>query len=148
MKKSKIILGVTAILLVLTAALTVWMHPISRMRGSALQKAVCAVQEKTVTLDEIVPFEWDAVYTIAPYTSQKSIRSALGITGGTICETTDEGMQQLIFVKGDRAVACVCGYPQDMGYKIMFEDAVQFGEKTSFEVTHSEGLVILTKAEE
>lgn len=139
-----------ALLLVLTLA-AAWglAHPksraVQRMHEKQLQRAVLAVNRESVTLDEVVPFAWDTVQAFPPYTSEETIRQTLGVKGGSIPESFSEGMQLLIFVKGDRVAAAVCGYAETLGYAVEINETVRFGEGVPFRVVRDGNLVVLTQ---
>lgn len=145
MKTKKTALCFIAFVLAAVLAAVLWLHPVQRMHEKQLQKAVLAVNSDVVTLDEVVPFEWDAVWTFPPYTSEETIRQTLGVQGGVIPETVSEGMQQLIFVKGDRVAAAVCGYAETLGYAVELNKTVRFGENMPFKVVRDGNLVVLTQ---
>ena len=75
-----------------------------------------------ISLSELTPFSWDAVYTFDPYTSREEMEQALGFSSKDFRETVSEGMVQLIFVDyGDSAgtgkvVCSICGYDGNLGY--------------------------------
>ena len=73
--------------------------------NAALANAVKAIPEDVseVSLNDIVPFEWGAVYTFEPYTTKSEIMELTGLTAGTIAETTSEGQLQLLFVTARRS---------------------------------------------
>ena len=114
------------------------------------RQAVLSINSDTVTLNEIVPFEWEAVYTFPPYTSKEEIESIVGIKSSAIQQTANEGMVQLIFVKGQEIVSSVCGYSDSLGYSISFlEDGENYGlilkaEKAEFSVERDNNIVKLT----
>lgn len=116
-----------------------------------LKQAVLSTNSSTVTLNEIVPFEWDVVYTFSPYTSKEDIEAIVGIKSNAIQQTVNEGMVQLIFVKDQKIISSVCGYSDSLGYSISFlEDTVEnyrsiyFTEKAEFSVTRNNDIVELT----
>ena len=116
-----------------------------------LKQAVLSTNSSTVTLNEIVPFEWDVVYTFSPYTSKENIEAIIGIKSNAIQQTVNEGMVQLIFVKDQKIISSVCGYSDSLGYSISFlEDNIEnyrsiyFTEKAEFSVTRNNDIVELT----
>lgn len=116
-----------------------------------LKQAVLSTNSSTVTLNEIVPFEWDVVYTFSPYTSKENIEAIVGIKSNAIQQTVNEGMVQLIFVKDQKIISSVCGYSDSLGYSISFlEDNIEnyrsiyFTEKAEFSVERDNDIVKLT----
>ena len=73
-----------------------------------------------VSLDEITPFEWDTVYTFAPYTPKEKIYEVIGYQWDSISETVSEGMNQLIFIDKVKVVCYVYGYSDYLGYGFNF----------------------------
>lgn len=74
--------------------------------------------EEKITLNEMVPFEWDSVYTFLPYTSREEIWRILGIREEAVTETVNEGMVQLIFLNEGKVTASICGYESRLGYSV------------------------------
>ena len=79
-------------------------------------------------------FDWEAVYSFEPYTSREEIARTIGFDSPEIAETIGEGVTQLIFVREDRVVLCVCAYPENLGYDVDFTGCVRYGEHTPFTV--------------
>ncbi len=124
--------------------------------NAALANAVKVIPEDVteVNLNEIVPFEWGAVYTFEPYTTKSEIMEITGLTAGTIAETTSEGQVQLLFVSADgkEIAASVCGDPSSVGYNVSFPQSAWDGkyakltpaDNAAFAVSHEDGVVVLT----
>ncbi len=156
-KQRRLVLGVLAIFLTLifsfgAAEVILIGNPVVRLHNRQLCKAVTGLEEgQTVTLEQLVPFEWDKVYTFEPYTSRQEIADVIGFDSGSIETTVDEGQLQLLFVKGDKITASVCAYPSALGYDVQFsgeygeERSIQKekGEETIFEAEKTDRQVIL-----
>ena len=71
------------------------------VNARALEHAVEAIPEEStqVSLNELVPFEWDEVYTFGPYTSKEEIQSIIRLDSDAVKESVSEGMVQLVFVE-------------------------------------------------
>lgn len=107
-----------------------------------LKKVFTAISDvEVITLDEVVPFEWDKVYTFTPYTSKEEIEKVIGFSSPAITETVNEGMVQLIFVKEDKIVASVCGYSGSLGYSVQFEGMITYGAGTKFEIEYKDDII-------
>lgn len=137
MKKKWIVLILIAVLAVPAVYCGTFYH-----RGQSLKRSVLALDDaKQVTLDDIVPFDWDAVYTFPPYTAKSDIEHTLGIRSPFIHETVSEDMTQLIFTRGRSVIACITGYP---GFNIEFAGRISAGENTVFTTEKTEsGLLLL-----
>ncbi|NCB42633.1 MAG: hypothetical protein EOM59_08440 [Clostridia bacterium] len=146
MKKKSTILIVT---IGVMAALTYMFigNPVVMMNNKNLQREVTAVHSGDVALNDLVPFEWDIVYTFDPYTTQEQIESIIGFKSNSIQETVSEGMVQLLFVKGKRVVSSVCGYSQALGYRIDFLQNVSYIDHAVFSADTEAGIVKLTHKE-
>lgn len=119
-------------------------NPVVAYHNHELGKAITSLNTRETTLNAVVPFEWDLVYTFAPYTSQSEIEELIGFRSGSIRMAVNEGMVQLLFVKGDRVVASICGYDSSLGYDVNFTDSVIYDENTIFAVSRDSGITILT----
>lgn len=141
MQKSKII-GIICILLVF-GLFGHWVmtkeNRLIALHNRQLQQAMAAIDtsQKTTTLDTVVPFDWDKVYTFPPYTTKAEIEQTIGCTSNAISETVSEGMIQLIFLYDDGVTASICDYPQNLGYQILFDDMIVFGENTIFSISQT-----------
>ena len=130
----------------LAAVAAFWMvfgDPVALQRRSRLTEALTSAPAGTATLEAVVPFEWDAVYSFDPYTSAQEMAGVMGVPAAGLPETVSEGMSQLIFVQDGRVVCAVVGYPSRLGWRVQLPDAghgytmVRCGEGMRFEVTKS-----------
>lgn len=132
--KKAVPMGLAA-LLVLAALYLLVGNPVVAWHNRALKEAVTSISgRETVTLNEIVPFDWDVVYTFDPYASREEIEKTIGCKSRSIRESVSEGMVQLVFVKGNAVTASVCGYPGNLGYSIVFNGQIARGDEVSFAV--------------
>lgn len=143
--KKKIVIIIPVIAIILIIAYYIVGNPFVRFNNYRLKQSIKAISKTEVTLNEVVPFEWDAVYTFEPYTSKAEIEKIIGFKSNEIEETISEGMVQLLFVKGGSIPASVCGYAENLGYELKFENKVEFKENAVFEVKINDGIVSLTK---
>ena len=143
--KRKIALAVAFIAM----CIAVFGNPVIRINNHRLKKAVTALETgQTVTLNDVVPFEWDAVYTFSPYTSEEEIEKAIGFKSRDIvANNVNEGMVHLIFTKGEKVQAAVLGYPTNLGYRIDFFKKVTYDRKIPFIVTENNGFIDVLQAE-
>ena len=141
--KKKIVWAVVFIAM----CVAVFGSPVIRINNHRLKKAVTALETgQTVTLNDVVPFEWEAVYTFSPYTSEEEIEKAIGFKSRYIvANNVNEGMVHLIFTKGEKVQAAVLGYADNLGYYIDFFPKVEYGENAEFTVTQSREFVHLIK---
>lgn len=133
-----------AVVVVLVLAVSVF-HPIVRWNNHKLQKAVQSLEADVVNWNDVVPFDWETVYTFDPYTTIEEIEKTIGFSSRSIQETVNEGMVQLLFVKDKRVVASVCGYPDQLGYAVSFQDKIEYTDAAQFIVTVQDGIVLLSK---
>lgn len=140
----------TALFLLLTALLAAAILARGRLlpawRGRQLQKNILelAAEGRTAcTLNEVVPFAWDAVYTFEPYTGRAQIEAIVGFSSQLIQESVSEGQVQLLFVQGGGVAASVCGYPGRLGYRVDFSGSIGCADRTEFAVTEEDGIVVL-----
>lgn len=131
-------------------------NPFVSWNDNKLEKAMDDLSAETITLEEIVPFEWDEVYTFDPYTSREEIAETIGFDSPEIKETVSEFMTQLIFVKNDKIVSSICKYPDRAGFYINLWDGhrnphggcyVEYGDNLLFSVEQKESCKYLEVAE-
>ena len=142
MKKA---IALTAAALVLLGWLLVG-EPAAALRRYRLKQAVRQLETgELVTLDALVPFAWERVYTFPPYTSKEQMEETLGFESRSIRETVSEGMVQLLFVKENTVTACICGYADALGYRITLEDMAANGQGGLFRAERRGNIVELTQ---
>lgn len=120
-------------------------NPFIAYHNYLLKQSISKISKPTVTLNEIVPFEWDTVYTFAPYTSRSEIEEIIGFKSNAIQETVSEGMVQLLFVKDSAVCGSICGYDENLGYAVHFSDKVEVTDNRQFDVCIQDDIVYLTE---
>lgn len=143
--KKKIWIMAASILAVLMIGYCIMGNPSIAYHNHCLKQSIRAISKTEATLNEIVPFEWDTVYTFPPYTSRAEIEKTIGFKSSSIKETVSEGMVQLLFVKDRKLSGSVCGYAENLGYRIEFRDKVEYKENAVFVVSREEDIVLLKK---
>lgn len=145
-KQKRLIFGITAVLLTLVltfgvAEMIFVGNPVIRLHNRQLQKAVSSLENgQTVTLEQLVPFEWDRVYTFEPYTSREEIAQIIGFDSNSIQVSVNEGQLQLLFVKGNKITASVCGYPSSLGYDVKFGG--EYGQDRSIQKEKNQQVIL------
>lgn len=146
MNNKKIIAIIAAAFIVYIFVYFVIGNPIVALHNNQLKQAITSIEDKKIiTLNEVVPFDWDVVYTFEPYTSKEEIEKKIGFKSVSIRETVNEGMVQLLFVRGKTVAASVCGYMDDLGYAVYFNDSVVFDDNIEFSVEKNSDIVMLTR---
>ncbi|WP_222439383.1 hypothetical protein [Sporosarcina sp. BP05] len=112
---------------------------------------------ESVNLSNVTPFEWDIVYSFSPYTSKDTIYKTVGYKWDTISETVSEGMNQLVFMKEEKVVCYLYGYPANNGYGIYFNSGsdtrltsasmLSVDDDLTFQVVRRDSIIYLMKNE-
>ena len=132
-------------------------NPRIYMNNDKLENALTGLSSDSVTLEEVVPFEWTTIYTFDPYTPLDRIEQITGSKSPALKESTSEGMTHIVFTKNGRVVASICAYPSIIGYSLSFSGGkstysdypdggyshIEYGDYVSFEVTPDDGIVKL-----
>lgn len=126
-------------------------NPFIFINNQKLENEVKSIDREIVQLNDVVPFEWDILYTFGPYQSKEEIEEIVGFKSADIKENTiNEGMVHLLFVKDDKVVASILGYGSNLGYSIDFTSKdglkVTFAENAQFNITKVDGITTLTYA--
>lgn len=145
----------SGVLAVLLAAVLILLaeNGAAHCNGRRLKAALEDIRTDTVLLNQVVPFDWDAVYTFSPYTPVEEMEAAMGLQSRLLRQTVSENMVQLIFVRGNRVVCNVQGYPDALGYQIRLSRWGSRGavltcrENARFSVSRSGGVVELVQIE-
>lgn len=149
MQKKKIILFICVLIVIILFFywVSIRENRLIALHNQQLKQTMTSIDtsQETITLDTIIPFDWDKIYTFAPYTSKKDIEQTIGLYSDAIQETISEGMVQLIFVNNDTVTASICGYPENLGYQILFDDIILFGDDTVFSISQTDTVITLTE---
>ena len=139
--KTKII---TVSIFLIFMVVFVLVNPFGSKYDRQLEKAVKSINSEQVHINEVIPFEWDAIYTFPAYTDKNTIENEIAIKSNKI-KTNDinEGMVHLIFVKGDKVLTTVLGYPDNLGYDIVFDHKITYEENAVFNVSQKNDVVTL-----
>lgn len=124
-KKPLAVVGICAVTGVIVLAFTLLTNPDSvRKNNAALKDSILNIKEdqEEMYLNELVPFEWTSVYTFAPYLNKDSQEEIIGFPSRKLQESLSEGMMNVVFVNGEEVVASICGYGEQLGYFIEFEN--------------------------
>lgn len=145
-KKTKIaIIILFCIVLVAIAGYLAIGNPVIFINNNKLENSIKSIDADAVKLNEVIPFDWDVVYTFEPYANKETIEEIVGFKSADIKENNiNEGMVHLIFVQDEKVVASILGYSENLGYRLDFPSKVTFSENAQFNVTTSDGIVILT----
>ncbi|TCO68091.1 hypothetical protein [Marinisporobacter balticus] len=99
--------------------------------------------ETEIGLKDITPFEWDTVYSFAPYTSKKMVQEIIGFKA-KVSETVSEGMPHFVFVKDKEVVCEIIGYPSNLGINInTFRSSINSEDNVVFKVRKETDIVYL-----
>ncbi|WMJ83657.1 hypothetical protein ACS3UN_11375 [Oscillospiraceae bacterium LTW-04] len=140
---------ITGILFLLTAV----GNPVVLYNNHRLKRALTSLDAQTVTLNEVVPFRWDVVYTFDAYLSKGEMEKIIGFKSANLQEMVNSGMVQLVFVKGRSVVGSVCSYADVLGYYIQFEPGegyyskVEFNDHADFDIEKRDGIIRLYYAD-
>lgn len=149
-----IILGIAGVLF---ALYLIFGDPRIYFNNAKLEKTLTALECDSITLEEIVPFEWTTVYTFDPYTSKERIERVVGSKSPALKESVSEGMNHVVFINRGRVVASVCTHPASTGYYLSFTGGentyysysdggyshIEYGDEIVFEVMQDDGFVRL-----
>ena len=122
--------------------------------NAAFSESVKAIDVDIITLNELVTFEWDTMYTFTPFTPRESIERVIGFSSRDIRTTFNESQTQLIFVRDGRIVSSIWGYGNNLGYWISFGNfsgdyfAVTPNDTVLFSVDRSGTEILLTHIQE
>lgn len=140
------------ILFILLASIPAWRY-ISRQdrltkNNIAFQKAAAAVETGVVSFNELVPFEWDALYIFYDSASKSQLEAALGFASGSVRELNAEGQRELIFVRDRQVVSCIVEMEKNAAYAIRCSSSpLLYSDNALFNVVREDGRVLLTLQE-
>ena len=146
--KSYIIIILCTILVTILGYLVIG-NPIVLINNQKLENPIKSIQSDNIKLNEVVPFDWDVVYTFEPYASKENIEEIVGFKSSAIKENNiNEGMVHLLFVKEKKVVASILGYSTNLGYRLDFPSKVTFVENAKLNVSIIYNIVTLKYLDE
>jgi len=148
-KKTIALLGIVVILFVL------FKKDLWEKNEDLLREEIVSIPQsvETINLNDVTPFEWDKVYSFGPYTPKEEIYETVGYKWDRIQETVNEGMNQIVFLKDEKVVCYVYGYPSNVGYGISlsgeafseYATVLHVEDDLTFKVERDEEVVYLIK---
>lgn len=120
MEKKNKILWTTGIVIVTVIAILLVINPLKKdiwdINADKLKNSFNVISGTAVIndLSQWTPFEWDTLYSFAPYTTKDKIYEVIGYKWGNISETVSEGMNQIVFAKDGKVVCYLYGYPENI----------------------------------
>ncbi|MDR0287581.1 MAG: hypothetical protein LBI03_07765 [Clostridiales bacterium] len=75
------------------------------------------VETTEFRLDDLVTFDWDYVYTFYPNMSKDEIENIIGFKSNEIKKTENENLDQLMFVKNNKVVCNIVGFPDKLKFE-------------------------------
>lgn len=88
-----------------------------------LKENILSIKDVNNEIDllDVTPFQWDELYSFAPYMPKEKIYEVVGYKWDDISETVSEGMNQIVFLKDGKVVCYVYGYSSNNVYGISFD---------------------------
>ena len=147
--KKPIIFAAITVSLLAAAFVVLFGNPVILKNNRDFGRSVRALNVDSVTLNELTSFEWDAVYTFPLYMPRQQMEEIIGFRSRYIQQTYSESAMQLIFVRGNRVVCAVIGFPD--GYMVFFSTAsgknyskIRYSDNAVFSVEHRDVWIVAT----
>lgn len=107
-------------LLIITALILFswWNSPLNKTTRELEENLANAILGETGTGEDLFSFEYDFLYVFEPYQSNAKMEKQIGFKTRILEETVNEGMMNLLFVKDQKPVAYLYGYPSNTKYNI------------------------------
>ena len=151
MKYRKIIIIFSLVLIFIAYIFSIKGYISIKINNNKLKEAIHNIEEENILLNNIVPFEWEEIYTFDPYTPKEEIEKIIGFKSKYINETLSEDMLNLVFIKNKKIVANVYGYVEDLGYSINLYDGkssynkIKFKENINFNVEKNNNIININR---
>jgi hypothetical protein len=103
--------------------------PLWETNAKQINNSFNKIGSKSTTIDNLsdfTTFEWDTLYSFAPYTSEDAIYKVIGYKWDKITSTVSEGMNQVVFLKDGKVVCYIDGYPDK--YNVFFDFGQNSGD--------------------
>lgn len=140
MKKNDVVLLIIGLILAVISIIyiiyKIFFGDIWSKNADKLNRKICSInkEEKHISdLSEYIPFDWDRLYVFNENVQIDRIYDVVGNKWENINKVTNEGMNQLVFVKDSKVVCYIYGYPKRKKVSYEFENLENNGEYTVFE---------------
>ena len=101
--KKKIIIIVIILLLL---SIVIYINPIRIIRNKQITNNINTLKEKDyITKKDLIPFEYDEIHFLYPYTTKKDIEEYIGIKSRFIKENNNDNHYNLIIVKNNKVIS-------------------------------------------
>lgn len=138
--KAKSFIAVGLALVVIFALIKIlYPTPIWEKNAKQFSNSFNVISGNSATIDDLsdfTTFEWDTLYSFAPYCDEETIYKVVGYRWDKIYATVSEGMNQVVFLKNGKVVCYIDGYPDK--YKVFFDFGRDYG--TYIKLTTSDKL--------
>jgi hypothetical protein len=118
-------------LFLITIVFMVALFSRSIMGNNALVKKQTKSLEKTLTkeiefdkdgtegkVEELINLDYDKMYVFGPYESVEEMEKQIGFKSSALKQGVSEGTNNILFIKKNKEVAYLFGYPSNSGYYI------------------------------
>lgn len=150
LKKNKKLIGLVS-LIICSLILVIYINPIYLVRNKMLINNIEKVSnKKVITLEELIPFDFDSVYLFEPYSYKKDIEKEIGFKSRFIKDNyTDNLGTELIVVKNKKVISSVFIKLEKNGFIVeglVYSNKMDKNDNVLFEVTKSDlGIFIRQK---
>ncbi len=142
MKKNDAILLIIGIVLSILAIIYIiyklFFGDIWAKNADKLNRKICQIdkeEEYINDLNKYISFDWDKLYVFNENVQIDRIYEVVGNKWESINKVTNDGMQQLVFVKDSKVVCYIYGYPKRKKVSYDFGNLDNNGEYTIFDST-------------
>lgn len=134
-RTKRLILGAIMVFCITFTVMLVGKYPLMKTNID-LYYAIQALEEgDEVVFNDVVPFDWDSVYTFAPYTEPEIMAETMGVTVKNLQQTLNEGMVQYYFIHQEKLVCAIYGYPNANGFVLEWEGSpLRYSDDARFSV--------------
>lgn len=92
--------------------------PVWETNAKQFHKSFDVISGDKARIDDLsgfTPFQWDVLYSFAPYTPEQTVYDVVGYKWDNISSTVNEGMNQVVYLKDGKVVCYIYGYPDKYG---------------------------------
>lgn len=154
-KKQKKLINLVSLILcviiILVVIVVIYIDPFYLIRNNRLITNIESLLDKEIiSLDELIPFEYDALYLYEPYTYKKDMEKEIGIKSRFIKDNyTDNLGTELIVIKDNKVISSVFINLKKNGFIIeglVYSNRLDKNDDIEFNVTKSDlGIFIRQK---
>lgn len=145
--KNKLLL-VLLVLNIILICFLFYINPMQVYRNHKFKDNIVTLLDKeTITLEELIPFEFDLVYLFEPYSTKENIEKTIGFKSRFVKDnSTDKLGTEVIVVKDEKVISSIFVNLKEDGFtikRLFVNPCLNYSTKINFRIEKSDSGIII-----